>query len=265
MNNTVSDCSSGPVPIRGRGAASELPRSRDPGASSIPGPLASLGSGRGVIIALAGDSTVTTKSSDKDQAGWGWALEQYALPNVYVKNFAEGGRSSRSFRDEGHWGKVMAAKPDWVMIQFGHNDQVGKGKERESDAETDYRKHLREYVQDAREMGSHPILVTPICRRIYNADGSLLDSLEPYAEAVRIVSQEMGVPYIDLHCHSFKIFSKLTPAENLGFSPDQNIDDRTHFSTRGSMVIASWVIELLECKVPEMGSFFQRKEGACKA
>src|SRR5690349_1816151 len=74
-----------------------------------------------VRIALAGDSTVTDKS------GWGVGFAKAMKDDVEVLNFAQGGRSSRSFVNEGHWKKVIDAKPDYVLIQFGHNDQPGKG------------------------------------------------------------------------------------------------------------------------------------------
>src|SRR5688500_15651941 len=80
-----------------------------------------------VRIVLAGDSTVT------DNAGWGRGFAKSMNESVQVVNLARGGRSSKSFRDEGHWQQVLEAKPDYVLIQFGHNDQPGKGPEHETD------------------------------------------------------------------------------------------------------------------------------------
>lgn len=73
-------------------------------------------------ISLAGDSTVT------DKAGWGAAFAKLLSPDVECVNFAMGGRSSKSFRDEGHWKKVIDSKPAFVLIQFGHNDMPGRGR-----------------------------------------------------------------------------------------------------------------------------------------
>ena len=67
-------------------------------------------------IVLAGDSTVT------DHAGWGTGFTLYALGGIDVVNVSKGGRSSKSFRDEGHWQKALDAKPELILIQFGHND-----------------------------------------------------------------------------------------------------------------------------------------------
>ena len=208
-------------------------------------------------VVLVGDSTVTGKKKDADQAGWGWAIEHWITPRIRVINTAVGGRSSRSFRSEGRWDKAMALQPDWVLIQFGHNDQKGKGPERESAAETDYRDHLRRYVSEAREHGAKPILVTPVCRRTYHSDGSLNDSLEPYAESVRIVAEEMDVPILDLHQYSYEQFSQMTAEESLAFSPTANKSDRTHFSTAASFIVAEWVLTLMQQEVPELAAGFE--------
>src|SRR3954451_14965237 len=109
-----------------------------------------------VKIALAGDSTVTDKS------GWGLAFAKRFGPGAEVTNFAKGGQSSKSFRDQGNWKKLLEAKPDWVLIQFGHNDQPGKGPERETDPKTTYRENLARFVDEARAAGAKPILVTSL-------------------------------------------------------------------------------------------------------
>ncbi|WP_246455888.1 GDSL-type esterase/lipase family protein [Ruficoccus amylovorans] len=209
------------------------------------------------LIVLVGDSTVTGKTAGQDQAGWGWALQHWTTPGIRVENTAMGGRSSRSFRTEGRWDAAMALAPDWVLIQFGHNDQPGKGPERESDAETDFRDHLRRYVREAREQGAKPILVTPVCRRTYSSKGELRDSLEPYAESVRIVAEEMQVPCLDLHQFSREQFSQMAPAESRAFGPTNNPEDKTHFSTAGSTVIAQWVLVLMRQDIPELAEYFE--------
>lgn len=80
-------------------------------------------------------------------------------------NLARGGRSSKSYRDEGWWKHVLAEKPTWVFIQFGHNDQPGKGPQRETDPKTTYRENLIRYVNEARDAGARPVLVTSLTVR----------------------------------------------------------------------------------------------------
>jgi pectinesterase len=119
-----------------------------------------------VRIVLVGDSTVT------NEGGWGGAFARRLAPGVECLNHAKGGSSSRSFYG-GRWTKALADKPDYVLIQFGHNDQPGKGPQRETDAATTYRDFLRKYIDEARAVGAKPILVTSVVRRQFDPDGSL--------------------------------------------------------------------------------------------
>src|SRR5215472_9657896 len=78
-----------------------------------------------IKIALVGDSTVN------DEGGWGPGFRaSFDAARVQVLNFALNGRSSKSFRNEKRWEPVLAAKPDYILIQFGHNDAPGKGPDR---------------------------------------------------------------------------------------------------------------------------------------
>src|SRR5580658_4558882 len=87
-----------------------------------------------VRIVLAGDSTTAVGS------GWGPGFMKCLGDDVQCINMARGGRSSRSFIAEGRWKQCLDLKPDYVLIQFGHNDQPGHGPARESDPDVAYRK-----------------------------------------------------------------------------------------------------------------------------
>src|SRR3954451_1479219 len=136
--------------------------------------------GQSVKVALVGDSTVN------DEGGWGTGFRACFSHEVQVVNLALNGRSSKSFRDEGAWAKVLAEKPNFVLIQFGHNDVAGKGPERETDPATSYRANMERFVDEVRAAGATPVLVTSIVRRTFDAEGKFKpDSLASYAEAVR--------------------------------------------------------------------------------
>ena len=115
--------------------------------------IAADASGTSPHIVLVGDSTVAS------QSGWGDAFAKLLAPGVESHNFGRSGRSSKSYRAEGHWKQVLAAKPAWVLIQFGHNDQPGKGPERETDAQTTFRENLARYVSEARAGGTQPVQI----------------------------------------------------------------------------------------------------------
>ena len=79
-------------------------------------------------VYMAGDSTMYTYGKIFfPKSGWGQMMPEVVKPGVKVHNYALGGRSSKSFRGEGHWDKIMQnlKKGDFVIIQFGHNDGAG--------------------------------------------------------------------------------------------------------------------------------------------
>ena len=82
-----------------------------------------------ITIFVVGDSTAANKdtSGGKLERGWGQMLQNNFNKNfVVVDNHALNGRSSKSFIDEGEWAKVtkLIQKGDYVLIQFGHNDET---------------------------------------------------------------------------------------------------------------------------------------------
>src|ERR1043165_4482072 len=88
-----------------------------------------------VTIFSIGDSTMASYDIEewsKRNGGknyplrrWMMAMPQFFTDEVEIQNAAISGISSKSFRDEGAWKKVIdAVKPgDYVFIQFGHNDE----------------------------------------------------------------------------------------------------------------------------------------------
>ena len=79
------------------------------------------------VIYIIGDSTAANKDTTEGriERGWGMCLHEYLDDGVRVEDHAVNGRSSRSFYAEGRWQKVIdKVKPgDYVIIQFGHNDE----------------------------------------------------------------------------------------------------------------------------------------------
>jgi pectinesterase len=187
-----------------------------------------------IRIVLVGDSTVN------DEGGWGTGFRASFGSPVEVVNLARNGRSSKSFRDEGSWAPALVAKPRYILIQFGHNDNPGKGPERETDPDTTYRANLARYVDESRQAGATPVLITSIVRRNFDADGKIRrDALVPFVNAVRKLAADMNVPLIDLYALT------LAQAEQLGkegsaalgrIAPDGKLDT-THLGARGQREI----------------------------
>ncbi len=198
------------------------------------------GKSRSLIkVVLVGDSTVADYPPEKKMRGWGQMIPEFFNDQVQFVNLAIGGRSSKSFRAEGHWRKALDQKPNYIFIQFGHNDCPGKGPDRETDPKTTYRDNLRGYIKDARSFGAVPILVTSVERRVFGPDGKITGSLRGYAEGMKAVGVQEHVPVVDLNRLSIELYERLGEAgsKDLNSSPT----DRTHFSEKGARLIASLV------------------------
>jgi lysophospholipase L1-like esterase len=204
-----------------------------------------------VRVLLIGDSTVCDFPPDRDMQGWGQALPHFFASTVSFLNAAASGRSSKSFRNEGLWEKALTFQPDFVFIQFGHNDQPAKGPERATDPGTEYRDNLRRYIREARAIGAQPIVVTSVARRTFHGD-RIATNLTPWVEAAKAVAAEENVPVIDLHAKSIALYEKLGPAGVTAINSGGT--DKTHFSPEGARRIAELVVEELPGKVPGLAA-----------
>src|SRR5262245_27320233 len=75
-----------------------------------------------VRIVIIGDSTVCDYPDSRPERGWGQFVQERFNDSVKVVNLAVSGRSTKTFIQEGRWQQALAEKPDYVVIQFGHND-----------------------------------------------------------------------------------------------------------------------------------------------
>ncbi len=207
-----------------------------------------------IRIALVGDSTVT------EESGWGKGFKVAAGDQVEVLNFAKGGRSSKSFRKEGHWKPPIESGASYMLIQFGHNDQPGKGPDRETDAQTTFRENMGNYVKEARAAGMKVVLVTSMVRRKFKDEGKIRSDLLPYVEGTQAVAKELDVPLIDLHDISIKFFNELGEEKTHEFEPvnkKKNEDnsesagyDSTHLNEKGSIAIGKLMASAFDQIMP---------------
>jgi pectinesterase len=207
-----------------------------------------------VKIVLVGDSTVN------DQGGWGKGFSGSFNSEVQVINLALNGRSSKSFRDEGAWGPALTAKPDYVLIQFGHNDSPGKGPERETDPNTTYRANLIRYIDEARAVGAKPVLVTSIVRRNFDDAGKIKpDSLVPYVDETRAVAKEKNVPLMDLYILTRTHAEKRGPVRCIEIDAidKDGKPDTTHLGPIGRNEIGSIAAHEFVRAVPAMRPMLQ--------
>lgn len=218
------------------------------------------------LLAMAGDSTMASYNPEKTPTrGWGQFFEEEFAPGtVRVQNFAISGRSTKTFIERGDWEKLLASHPDYVFIQFGHNDSHAVEKPESTDFATDYKANLVRFIKDVRAQGGKPILVTPMVRRTFEPEGKKIResasggrTLSRFAASVREVAAEHNVPLIDLYV------SSLIWAERLGFEKSQEYasteGDRTHFNDAGARAMGALVSTELPQVVPELGKLLQKK------
>lgn len=213
-----------------------------------------------IKIYLIGDSTCANKSENKSpETGWGMEFGKFFTDSAEVENHAVNGRSSRSFRLEGRWNEPILNKlkaGDYVFIQFGHNDQKFKSPDRYSNPFTGYRANLEQYVDEIREKGANPILLTSIVRRNFNEHGVLIDTHGEYPLVVRLVADAKNVPFIDLQLSTEKLAIEMGPEKSkelwLHLAPSEHenyptgVQDDTHLNQKGADAIARMVVDELK-------------------
>jgi len=206
-----------------------------------------------IKVWLIGDSTMSIKDVKAyPETGWGMPFKNFFDSSVTVDNRAKNGRSTKTFLSEGLWKPVVEnlSEGDYVLIQFGHNDEV-KTKASYS-TESEFTANLTRYVLESRSKKAVPVLITPVARRKFDSLGHIVSTHEVYAELVRRVASDLHVPLIDLDKKSQALleqlgpesskflFNYLEPGEHPNY-PDGKKDD-THFSELGARKMAEIVL-----------------------
>ncbi len=230
-----------------------------------------LGNDAEIVIFMIGDSTMENKSysGSNPRKGWGQVFPLYFKEGVRVKNHALGGRSTKSFRDEGHWQTVkhQLRKGNYLIIQFGHNDAKAEA-HRYAPAETDFRRNLAQYVLEAKALGAVPILCTPIVRRRFDQRGNLIDTHGDYPRVTREVAAELSVPLLELHGRTAETLRQMGPLGSrqlfLHFEPGDyegwkgEREDNTHLSGTGAFKVCDLAVAELKREVPGLLPYFNR-------
>lgn len=194
------------------------------------------------VIYIAGDSTVTDQpaeypySPSSTYCGWGQMFPKLLNTGIAVENHAQSGSSTADFKNVNFTAfKDKIKKDDFLIVEFGHNDQ----KVDTLDAFGGYSENLRYFVNFAREKGAKPILVSPINRIIFKEDGSLLNLLGEYRNAVKKVCEEMNVPFIDLWTRTTEFFEASGPVKAWDYFWGNGTDrDYTHTNDIGGDIVS---------------------------
>ncbi|MFJ8332518.1 rhamnogalacturonan acetylesterase [Streptomyces sp. NPDC094437] len=194
-------------------------------------------------ILLVGDSTVCDQPG-APYSGWGQQLPQYLDKGVSVANYADSGESTVSYLGNPQlWGTVrpLIRPGDLVLIQLAHNDKTTD--------EATYRANLQTLVEGVRHQGGEPVLVTPIVRRWFNADGTLNNDIAllvnglgvNHPVVIRSVAAELGVPLVDLTAKTKALVESLGVEGSKAVYLYNENKDNTHTSVHGATVYAGLV------------------------
>ena len=230
-------------------AQGDPPRAFDPATAAARAP------GTTIRIDLIGDSTQT------NNAGYGRGFCANLTAKVDCLNMAKGGASTKSFREQGLWERSLQTRPNYMLIQFGHNDMESKDHLPRQTSMVEYEANLRRYVNQARAAGIKPVLVTPLTRRYFEADGKIHSDLLAHSETMKKVATAMKVPLIDLQADSIALLNQAGEASGNRLAitkkdaDGKTIYDKTHLNWAGSYVFGRIVAVDLGKAVPELAQY----------
>lgn len=199
-----------------------------------------------VTIGLIGDSTVATTY------GWGPAFAKRIDDHATVLNYAKNGATLDSLSTK--LDELIRQEPDFILIQFGHNDM------KRYDTEA-YGEKLKDYVERITRGGGKAIVLSSVTRRNFDENGKIVPqtingrTLCDYSKAAKGIAKEMKVPFIDLNSISIKHHNRIGPEASAGY--DFQGDDTTHFSKEGAKAIADMLINELKTTVPELAPYLK--------
>lgn len=204
-------------------------------------------------IFLCGNSTVVDQPYEP-WASWGQMIPRWFGPEVAISNNAESGLTAASFLGSYRLDKIltMMKKGDYVICEFGHNDQ--KEKMAGAGAWYNFSYNLKVFIDKVRAKGGNIIFVTPTQRRRFDdaTHSKILETHGDYPDAMRAVAKREGVPVIELHDMTRTFF------ETLGYENSKKalvhypantfpgqakpLADNTHFNPYGAYEIAKMVV-----------------------
>ena len=216
-------------------------------------------------IFLCGNSTVVDQELEP-WASWGQMIPRWFTDKVAISNHAESGLTVRTFLDGHRLDKVlsMLKKGDYVVCEFGHNDQKEK---RPGDGAWYHFAHgLKTFIDRVRAANGHIIFITPTQRRSFDeaTHTKIQETHLDYPDAMRAVAKREGVPVIELHDMTRTFFETLGyegskkalvhyPANTFP-GQDKPLADNTHFNPYGAYEVAKMVVMgMKQLQLPVIG------------
>jgi lysophospholipase L1-like esterase len=192
--------------------------------------------------------------------GWGEVLGGYFNNNVKILNFAKSGRCTVTFREQGWWDKLLASKPDYVIMALGAND--ANKEPQTADSILQFKENLRRFYREAEAINAKTIFVT-LNQSMYRGDDdtpvfrdgkAIRADRIPYSQAIREIAAEFKVPCLDLFTEQAKAMEQIGEKECATYYCIQRLSDRhdpSHTNIMGAHFLANIIAtELSKANTP---------------
>ena len=221
---------------------------------------------RKITIWMCGDSTMSIKETKAyPETGWGMPFVYFWDSSVSVVNKAKNGRSTKTFISEGIWQSVIdhVQEGDYVIIEFGHNDESKDKKERYTTPD-EYKTNLTRFITETKAKKGIPVLFTPVSRRKFDSTGHAIETHQEYSALVREVAAGQNTPLIDLDKSTLQMYDRLGKETSkllflqlqAGEHPNypEGKEDNTHYSELGARRVAQLALVELKKFFPDLAS-----------
>ncbi len=201
-------------------------------------------------ILMMGDSTMKKNNFySYPQFGWGQGIEEFVKDDICVLNFAENGRSTKSFIDEGRFDKLLSKleKGDFVICSFGHNDEKEYDPKRYTTPFGTYKDNLKYFKEKVEEKGGHIVYATSTTRHKFE-NGKCVNTHGDYPRAMMEFAKENNVTCVDLNELTMNMYTEMGEEkskklhmifpENSYFNTKEAKDDHSHLQMEGAMMVA---------------------------
>lgn len=201
-------------------------------------------------IFMMGDSTMKYNNIySYPQVGWGQVLHLFTKNEWLIEDHAENGRSTKSFIDEGRFQVILdrLSAGDFVICQFGHNDEKQSDPSRYTIPYGTYQENLAYFAKEVKKKGAHIVYATSITRHKFE-NGACVNTHGDYPQAMLDFAKKNGYTCIDLNTLTRDLYTRLGEEESKKFhmifaknifeNYPEGKDDHSHLRYEGALTIA---------------------------
>ena len=236
-----------------------------PGNAQVLGSVATKEATKKPSLFVASDSTA--KHYEKNVApkqGWAEYLPKYLKTSVKLKNHAVSACSSRTYISKGYFDSMMkeVKAGDIVLVQFGQNDSIKARPERytppcgniKNPTKDSYEYCIEKMVKAIKKKKATPVLCSPAIRftSYDKKKKKFIESRPEFRTALKGISKEFDVAYIDLNAIMVKDFNKKSYKTVKSYyygvtaKNPEPANDRTHFTYDGADHVAKLICSKLD-------------------